>query len=67
MRAWSRKRPLQPEPIAAKVITESTCIAADNDNAPLFTFARDADKRITGFTVDEGRVRGIIFRKLAGS
>ena len=31
------------------------------------TFARDADKRITGFTVDEGRVRGIVFRKLAGS
>jgi CubicO group peptidase (beta-lactamase class C family) len=29
-----------------------------------FTFARDAGGRVTGFTLDEGRVRGIAFRKV---
>ena len=28
------------------------------------TFARDAGRRITGFTLDAGRARGIAFRKL---
>src|SRR3954470_22018388 len=30
---WSRKRPPQPESIAAPIITKSTDIATDNDNA----------------------------------
>ena len=30
-----------------------------------FVFTRDGAKKVTGFTLDEGRVRGIVFRKQA--